>query len=114
MVAEGQLDHRRGWVGFDIHYGVFCLMKVLASIYALCITQNGGSHAGYRLCRIFSPRQGRLRGYSYRFPQIQLTCLLPMKASSKEDAEFVDYGELDIHIFEDGQQRNIYHDFNRI
>jgi hypothetical protein len=39
---------------------------------------------------------------------------LPMKFKAKEEAEYVDYGDLDIHIFEeDGQQRNIYHDFNR-
>jgi hypothetical protein len=31
-----------------------------------------------------------------------------MKSSSKEDAEFVDYGELDIHIFEEMVSKGTY------
>jgi hypothetical protein len=93
-------------------------LKVLASIYALYVLQNGGSLGRRTGFAAFSPHLSRpiavviRTGSSYRSSQFYMP--LPMKASSKEDAEFVDYGELDIHIFEeDGQQRNIYHDFNQ-
>jgi hypothetical protein len=77
----------------------------------LCITQNGGSLGRRTGFAAFSPPvKADCGGYSYRFVlQIQLIYMpLPMKSSSKEDAEFVDYGELDIHIFEEMVSKGTY------
>jgi hypothetical protein len=82
----------------------------------LYVLQNGGSLGRTALPHFLHPS----RPIAWLFVPVRLEiqlilhALLDEKSSSKEDAEFVDYGELDIHIFEeDGQQRNIYHDFNQ-
>jgi hypothetical protein len=117
-----QLDQRRGRFGFGtatVRNVLFDALKILASIYALYILrkwwflvtqEQGFATFSSRLSRpiavVIRTRTSHISSQFY-MP-------LPMKFKAKEEAEYVDYGDLDIHIFEeDGQQRNIYHDFNR-
>jgi hypothetical protein len=110
---DTQLDHRRGWVGSTYYTtGVLFDALKLASIYALC-------------CKMVGPRTGALphfltrQGLRWLFVPVHLTDPANFALA---DEIFVKrrrrvcglHSELDIHIFEeDGQQRNIYHDFNQ-
>jgi hypothetical protein len=117
-----QLDQRRGRFGIGtatVTSVLFDALKLLASIYALYVLQKWwflgmqeqgfatfSSHLSRPIAVVIRTRT------SYRSSRFYMP--LPMKSAAKEEAEYVDYGEIDIHIFEeDGQQRNIYHDFNQ-
>lgn len=118
-----RLDERRGRFGFGtytIRSVLFEALKVLTSIYALYIltkwwllgTQQQGFDASTS-SHLSRPIAVVIRTHTSQ-KSSQFYMPLPMKSWAKEEAEYVDYGELDIHIFEeDGQQRNIYHDFNQ-
>lgn len=93
-------------------------LKVLAIIYTLYMlkkwwflgTQEQGFGATFpaylsRPISVVIRTRTSQRSSQFHMP-------LQMDAEAEEEAENVDSGELDIRIFEeDGQQRNIYHDF---
>jgi hypothetical protein len=110
---------RRGRFGtYTLRSAMVEALKVLASIYALYMlkkwwflgTQEQGFGATFP-SHLSRPIAVAIRTRtSQRSSQFYMP--LPMDDEAEEEGENVDYGELDIHIFEEeGQQRNIYHDF---
>jgi hypothetical protein len=113
-----QLDQRRGRFGtHTVKSAMFDALKVLASIFALYMIRKSWflgmqeqgfgatspSHLSRPIAVVIRTRTSQRSSHFY-MP-------LSMDSEAKEEVELVDYGELNIHIFEeDGQQRNIYHD----